>query len=219
MPPDALAEGHLDFAKAEAELDEYKDWLDRHAEFSETDIVRQLKARKDLCLLIHLAAGKGRPDRFRHEFALLGAVRADLVIGSSAARHFVLIEFEGGTRSSIFNQRRGSAQLRDWGNQIQLGFSQVTDWTWVKNDGQHSALYKNAFGLDHFSETYLVVCGRTGFLNRTEDARLHWRSEKTMIASCSIRFWTYDDLYVQASAALDVWRSLRATGLARPPGL
>jgi hypothetical protein len=86
----------------------------------------------------------------------------------------------------------------------------VSDWTWAKNDNQHSDLYKNTSGLDHFSETYLIVCGRAAFLNRTERSRLHWRSENTMIASCSIRFWAYDDLYVETSAALDVWRTLRS---------
>jgi Shedu protein SduA, C-terminal len=104
--------------------------------------------------------------------------------------------------------------LKDWGRDLQHAFSQVSDWSWAKNDNQQSALYKNAFGLEHFSETYLVVCGRTAFLDATEVARLHWRSEKTMIASCHILFWTYDDFHVQASAALDVWRALRSEGIA-----
>ena len=210
MPGSQLSEVSLDFAQADKELDEYRSWLDSNAEFSETRVVEYLKARRDLCLLIQLAAGKGRPNRYKHEFNLQGAFRADLVVGSTISRHFVLVEFEGGTSSSIFNQKRGTTQLRDWGNEIQHAFSQVSDWTWAKNDNQHSDLYRNTFGLDHFSETYLVVCGRAAFLNRTERARLHWRSEKTMIASCPIRFWTYDDLYVETSAALDVWRALRS---------
>jgi hypothetical protein len=210
MPGSRLSAVSLDFAQADRELDEYKNWLDANAEFPEIRVVEYLKSRRDLCLLIQLAAGKGRPNRYKHEFNLQGAFRADLVVGSTSSRHFVLVEFEGGTRSNIFNQKRGTAQLRDWGNEIQHAFSQVSDWTWARNDSQHSDLYRNAFGLDHFSETYLVVCGRVAFLSPPERARLHWRSEKTMIASCSIRFWTYDDLYVEASAALDVWRALRS---------
>jgi hypothetical protein len=205
-----LAETRLDFARAEAELDEYKLWLDQNAEFPENRIVAELKARKDLCLLIQLAAGKGQPDRYKHEFTLQGAFRADLVVGSSTARHFVLVEFEVGSKSSIFNQRKDSAQLRDWGSELQHAFSQVSDWTWAKNDNQNSCLYRNAFGFDHISETYLIVCGRSSFLGVTDRSRLHWRSEKTTIASCSIRFWTYDDLYTETSAALDVWRAIRA---------
>src|SRR4051812_31216057 len=90
VPNRLLVETRLDFARAEIELDEYKLWLDQNAEFSERSVVAEIKARKDLCLLIQLAAGKGQPDRYKHEFTLQGAFRADLVVGSSSARHFVL---------------------------------------------------------------------------------------------------------------------------------
>lgn len=210
MPNRLLIETRLDFARAEKELDEYKAWLDRNAEFPESRVVAELKARKDFCLLIQLAAGKGQPDRYKHEFTLQGAFRADLVVGSSKAKHFVLVEFEGGSPNSIFNRKKGSAQLRDWGGELQHAFSQVSDWSWAKNDNQHSTLYKNAFGSDHVSETYLIVCGRSSFLGPTDSSRLHWRSEKTTIAACPIRFWTYDDLYTETFAALDVWRAIRA---------
>jgi hypothetical protein len=86
----------------------------------------------------------------------------------------------------------------------------VADWTWAKNDNQHGTLYKNAFGMDLFSESYVVVCGRTGLLDATEKSRLNWRSENTAIASRPIRFWTYDDLYTNTSATLDAWRAIRA---------
>jgi antiviral defense system Shedu protein SduA len=210
MPDSVLLRARLDFARAETELDQFKLWLDANQEFPESCVVVQLKARRDLCLLIQLAAGKGQPDRYKHEFALHGAFRADFVVGSTLTRHFVFVEFEGGSRSSIFNRRKGTAQLRDWGKDLQHGFSQISDWTWAKNDGQKSDIYRNEFGLDHMSETYVVVCGRTSFLELTDRSRLHWRSEKTTIASSTIRFWTYDELHLQASAALDVWRALRA---------
>lgn len=66
------------------------------------------------------------------------------------------------------------------------------------------------FGSDYVSETCLTVCGRSSFLGPTDSSRLHWRSEKTTIAACPIRFWTYDDLYTEIFAALDVWRAIRA---------
>jgi Domain of unknown function (DUF4263) len=155
------------------------------------------------------------PDCYKHELSLQGVFRADLVVGCTSAKHFVLVEFEGGTRNSIFSQRRRTAQLRDWSSEIQHAFSQVSDWTWAKNDNQHSDVYRNIFGLDHFDETYLVICGRKNFLDRTEQSRFHWRSTKTMVASCHIRFWTYDDLYVQTSAQLDAWRYAQRRVLAR----
>src|SRR6185312_10259805 len=102
----------LDFPKAEQELEDYKQWLDANAEFTETSVAGFLKPRIQLCLLIHSAAGQGLPNRYKREFGLAGVFRADLVVGSTASRNFVLVEFEGGTRSSIFNQKRGSSQMR-----------------------------------------------------------------------------------------------------------
>jgi Domain of unknown function (DUF4263) len=194
----------INHARASIQLDEFKVWLDAHDEFIERDVVAELKSRLDLCLLIQLAVGRGPPDRYKHELAIQGVFRADFVVGCTTRQHFVLVEFEGGGRNSIF--KRGTNQMRDWAPQLQHAFSQVSDWTWAKNDNQKSDLYRNAFGLQHFSETYLVVCGRSHFLDPVDISRLHWRSTKTMIAASPIHFWTYDDLYTQASAALDIWR-------------
>jgi hypothetical protein len=99
--------------------------------------------------------------------------------------------------------------MRDWSREVEHAFSQVTDWSWAKNDSQNNSIYRNIFGIDRFSKTYLVVCGRNAFLNPTEQSRPHWRSETTTIASCPIRFWTYDDLYEQT---FDVFEIFRAAG-------
>jgi hypothetical protein len=60
MPDSQLSEVSLDFVQADKELDEYKNWLDSNAEFSERRVVEYLKTRKDLCLLIQLAGSSGR---------------------------------------------------------------------------------------------------------------------------------------------------------------
>jgi hypothetical protein len=203
-----LIDCHLNHASAEIQLAEFKRWLDDHNEFEEGEVVAQLRARLDLCLLIQLAVGRGPPNRFKHEFTIQGAFRADFVVGCTTRAHFVLVEFEGDRKNSIF--KRGTIQLPDWAPQIQHAFSQVSDWTWAKNDNQKSDLYRNAFGTPHMSETYLVVCGRSSFLDDMALSRLYWRSTKTMIASCPVHFWTYDDLYTQTTASLDIWRDIQA---------
>jgi len=48
-----------------------------------------------------------KPDLIKFEFGVRGLFRSDLVIGNDASRKFVLVEFEGGQRNSIF---RGGAQ-------------------------------------------------------------------------------------------------------------
>jgi hypothetical protein len=202
-----LLECRINHARASTQLDEFKLWLDAHHEFIEREVVAELKARLDLCLLIQLAVGKGPPNRYKHELTIQGAFRADFVVGCTTRRHFVLVEFEGGQRNSIFT--RGTNQMRDWAPQLQHAFSQVSDWTWAKNDNQKSDLYRNAFGLPHFDETYLIICGRSNGLDPVEESRLHWRSTKTLISACPIHFWTYDQLYIQAAASLDIWRDMQ----------
>jgi len=199
----------LNFINAERQLDEFKNWLVAHNEFDERSVVNELKSRTDLCLLIQLAAGKGHPDCYKHQFTLQGIFRADLVIGATKERHFVLVEFEAGEKSSIFNQKKGTAQIRDWGAPLQHAFSQVSDWSWAKNDSQKSIIFQNAFGMPLTSETYLIVCGRSEFLNEVDKSRLHWRSEKTTIAASPIRFWTYDDLYQNCSDSMSAYRVVR----------
>jgi hypothetical protein len=46
-------------------------------------------------------------------------------------------------------------------------------------------------------------------LDDVEKSRLHWRSEKTTIAACPIRFWTYDDLYENCSNSMSAIRTIR----------
>lgn len=203
-----LFECRFHYGRAESQLTEFKQWLDDHSEFDEAAVVEQLRARLDLCLLIQFAVGRGAPDRYKHEFSIQGAFRADLVVGSSTTQYFVIVEFESGRSNSVFSRGRGSRQLPDWGAPLQHAFSQVSDWTWAKNDNQKSDLHRNAFGALRMSETYLVVCGRSHHLDDTARSRLHWRSTKTTIASSPIHFWTYDELYVQTAAAMATWRDI-----------
>lgn len=84
----------LDYTQAEHELDVFKAWLDANDEFDETAVVAELKAKKDLCLLLGVAAGRGQPDCYKHEFEIQGVLRADFVVGSRSNKHFVLVEFE-----------------------------------------------------------------------------------------------------------------------------
>jgi hypothetical protein len=179
----------LDLGKAQSELTEFKAWIDAHYSSGEAAIVAELKSRLDLSMLIQLAAGRGWPNCYKYEFPLLGALRADLVTGSTFERHFVLVEFEGAQENSIFKAKSAkSRQLAGWSVAVEHAFSQVSDWTWIKNDSRHSALYQSAFGMPHMVETYLVVCGRSHFLDATALSRLAWRCDHTQVAGLKILF-------------------------------
>jgi hypothetical protein len=141
-----------------------------------------------------------------HAQAVVDAVEPSLQIWADASLGMCLCQPD---RQGIVNQNRGTSQLRDWGGPLQHAFSQVSDWSWAKNDNQKSTIYQNAFGMPLMTETYLIVCGRRRFLNEVEKSRLHWRSEKTTIAACPIRFWTYDDRYDNCSNSMSAIRTIR----------
>jgi hypothetical protein len=130
------------------------------------------------------------------------------VTGSTVNRHFVLVEFEGAENFSIFKQKRAqNQQMPGWAVAVEHAFSQVSDWTWIKNDNQHSALFQSAFGMPHMTETYLIVCGRDHFLDATDLSRLAWRCDHTQVAGLKILFWTYDQLHNACSNALSAYRT------------
>ena len=75
-------------------------------------MIDELKTKVNLGLLIRFAAGKGHPNRYKREFTLQGAFRADLVVGSTAEKYFVRVEFEA-ARETVYSTR--SAVHRNWG--------------------------------------------------------------------------------------------------------
>lgn len=199
----------IDFATAWGEFDSLRKWLQYRAWFAEAEIVKELKDRPSLsCLLAYLEPGMRRPDRYRFELAIQGAFRADLVVGNAEQGKFVLIELEGAERHSLFGPRR-TRQMRDWGRQIERGISQAVDWSWAKNDAQHTAIYKNSFGCERTSELYVVICGRDASMSPTERSRFGWRSDKMSIAGSRVLCLTYDDLLAYFEARLDEFRDSR----------
>lgn len=197
----------LSYRDAESESASFRAWLNAHAEFGEAEVVAELRRCPNLCLLIHHVLGRGMPDRLRWEVAIAGVFRADLVTGSSTSAEFVLVEFEDGRHDSLFKaRRRDSARLRPWSPRLEHAMGQVADWSWAKS--QRSVLYETAFGARRPTESYLIVCGRRdpGMDEATLD-RLDWRCNKTQIASCGVRVWTYDDLMINVEAAVSVFRN------------
>ncbi len=194
---------------AQSDLAEFRNWLNAHTYFKEKDVVAKLKSLPALTPLIGMYDGRTYPSVQKFEFEIQGVFRADFVAGVPGKRHFILVEFEGGEPHSIFGPG-GTQQMRNWGRHIQHGFSQIADWSWAKNDSQHSLIYKSAFGVDDSHETYVLICGRNGSLAGYERSRLLWRNSKTSISNCRVLFQTYDDLAEHFETVLNFYRSLTA---------
>jgi hypothetical protein len=194
---------------AELELVDFRSWLATTGFANEKTIVTKLKSLPALCPLIGIYDGSKYPTVQKFEFEIQGVVRADFVAGNLSTRHFVLVEFEGAEKNSIFGPG-GTKQMRNWGSQIQHGFSQIADWSWAKNESQHSRIFQSALGVDESSESYVLICGRQSSLVDHEQSRLFWRHRKTSIAGRRILFQTYDDLAEHFESALDFVRSFSA---------
>jgi len=194
---------------AELQLADFRAWLKATPYCNESKIVTKLESLPALCPLIGMYDGSKYPTVQKFEFEIQGVFRADFVAGNLVTRHFVLVEFEGAEQNSVFGPG-GTNQMRYWGNQIQHGFSQIADWSWAKNDSQHSRIFQSALGVDESSETYVLICGRLRSLVDHEQSRLFWRHRKTSIANCRILFQTYDDLAEHFESALDFARSFSA---------
>ena len=199
----------IDYSKADDELRLFKTWFAAQTFFAESAVIQQLRCHSNLCPLLAFLGGVVKPDVHKHEFEIQGVFRADYVVGDAVAKKFVLVEFEGGDRHSIFGPK-STNQMRHWGNDLQRGFSQISDWSWAKNDNQHTRTFQNAFGCDQMQETYLLVCGKDESLSDAEKSRLLWRHDKTIISGSKILFMTYDDLVLHFEAMLDIYRSMRA---------
>jgi len=199
----------LDWEQAEQELASFKNWFQSKKRFKEKEVVAELKKYNHLCLIIAYLGDVRAPDIYKHELEIQGVFRADYVVGNIKNRQFVWVEFEGGEENSIFGPKETN-QMRDWGAQLQHGFSQISDWTWAKNDNQQSKVLQSNFGCTEMSEEFLLICGRSDSLNITELSRLEWRSKTTSIAGARVQFLTYDDLLDHFDAQMDVYRAALA---------
>jgi hypothetical protein len=202
----------FDATRAHSACMRFREFLNRHPNFLERDVVRIMREDPDLCVLAAFATGIGIPDRYAFEFKVSDRFRADFVCGSPdfGRGHFCFIEFEGGSKKSVFKPQRNPQQLlRDWGTGAERGFSQISDWSWSMDDLARTISLSATLGFREPAFSFVVVCGRTLDLDDNHQSRLNWRASKTVVNSQRVRFWTYDDLLAQAERTLHLSTSPR----------
>jgi hypothetical protein len=131
------------------------------------------------------------PDLLKFEFPLMGAFRADLVVGNHASRKFVLVEFEDGREDSLF--KGGPSQYRHWSDRLEHGFGQVIDWAWLKQSHAQSPILRSNFGGHIAVDCYVVVCGRSPAGGSLEEERFDFRRRMGIIG-IDFQLFTYDDM-------------------------
>jgi hypothetical protein len=186
---------NLDFNAAENELADFKKFLDNNPEFSETAVVSLLKTKINLCCLLgSMAAGVPRSDVYKFEFQIQGVFRADFVAGHLQQQRFVLVEFEDGTKNSLFGPGETN-QMRDRSNRFERGFGQLVDWAWARADAGNTQIFQNAFECNDMYPIFVLICGRDAFMGVTERKRFVWRNSNVGLGGAEVACLTYDGLF------------------------
>lgn len=165
------------------------------------DVLPFFKSRKDLSLLIcNYFPRIKKADRFAHEFEIYGDFVADLVVGDSKSKHYLLIEFENGAKDSVF-RTKGKKATPEWAPRFESAYSQLVDWLWKLEDMRSTADFQNTFGSRRATFQGLIIIGKDMQLADQEIDRLKWRLSRTKIDSNSVECVSFNEL----SEDLDHW--------------
>lgn len=165
------------------------------------DILPFFRTRDDLSLLISFYYPAIRnPDLIAHEFPLGGDFTADLVVGDSTTKEYLLVEFENASSGSIFTGKRAK---RNWAPRFEGALSQLIDWIWKLDDLRRTTDFATTFGGSDASFHGLILIGKDLQLSPSEAGRLRWRVEHTMVDSKRIEAKSFDALLADA----DYWLS------------
>jgi hypothetical protein len=133
-----------------------------------------------------------------HEYPLYGDFKADLIVGDSSTRNYLLVEFEDGRPDSIFKRKKSKA---DWAPRFEGAFSQLVDWLWKLDDMRNTNGFRDAFGDSDAKFHGLIIIGKGMSLGPQEKSRLRWREDKIMVNSNGVSIVSFEQL----SSALDSW--------------
>ena len=195
------------------ELRAFGKLLKTNPELSERgDISPFFKTSKQLSAFIGTYAPDiGPASELTYEFSFLGDFAADLVVGSRNKKRYLVVEFEDGGKNSIFKEVKGRATT-DWSSRFEHGYSQLIDWFCILDDYKKTDKFKNQFGGGYITFSGLLIVGRNSGVSESDRVRLHWRMDKVLVDSHTIKCITYDDLHEQLEARLAFYPAASKVG-------
>lgn len=186
----------FDASKCRQEWLEFEKLLKTKKLLSERkDVLPFFKKQRNLSLLIcnYFPEQISDYDRVAHEYTIDGHFVADLVVGDSSKRNFVLVEFENGQPDSIF-KASGRKATRDWARRFEGAYSQLNDWLWKLEDNRATANFAAVFGSRAAKFHGIIIIGKDMALTPQEKERLEWRMDRTLIDSKKINVISFDQL-------------------------
>jgi len=193
---DKLKKHNFDAVSCRKEWNEFDNLLKTNLILEERkDVLPFFKDRPHLSTLIgnqYIASKTVKVDVFAHEFKIYNNFIADLIVGDSTKREYVLIEFEDGKPNSIFDNRQRN--VPNWATRFEKGFSQLVDWMWKLDDMKTTNDFENNFGSRDAKFYGLIIIGKNMNLEQQEIKRLKWRLNNVVINSRHISCVSFDEL-------------------------
>ncbi|MFU2209668.1 Shedu immune nuclease family protein [Solidesulfovibrio sp. C21] len=186
---------HFDASKCRDEWNDFSYLLGSKASLEEAkDILPFFKVHIQLSSLISRYIAVFRQcDVYAHEYEIYGDFTADLVIGDTSTKHYLLVEFENAAPDGIFKRKPGKS-TPVWAPRFEGAFSQIIDWMWKLDDMRSTGDYLYAFGDREVKFHGLIVVGMGMSLDASDANRLEWRNNKVIVNNNSILCVSYERL-------------------------
>ncbi len=196
----------FDDAQCRQELAAFRSLLDEKKELEENaDIKPFFETHRQLAAFVgSCSSDLIQFDLLAYQFQLFGDFGCDMVVGDSAHKAYVFIEWEDATARSLF-RRQGKKATPEWSTRFEHGFGQIIDWFCKLDDMARTDEFEAQFGSRHIHYLGLLVAGRDhGLMHPRERRRWEWRSRKVVVNSLPIHCMTYDQLYEFLAAKLNI---------------
>lgn len=199
-----LKEIKLDVALCEQELIAFRNLMTNHDELDEQKhVLPFFKENQQLASLIGFCFPNelDEVNCIAHEFEISGFFKPDLILGDHNKREFVLVEFENGSKNSIFEQ--GSRATPFWSKRLEGAYSQLIDWFWKLEEQRNTPNFHRIFGYDANFHG-LMILGKNMNLSQQEKDRLRWRINRMVVDSKKIAVVSFDDLLASFETRLQL---------------
>jgi hypothetical protein len=189
---------------ARQELESFRCLLSDKTELSrERDLLDFFRAHKQLIALIGFFHEIPiNIDRISWEYDLFGDFKSDFVAGDYERHKYCFAEFQDATKDSIF--KKGKRSNSEWADSFEEGFSQIVDWAYKLADNEKLDEFENRFGARTIDAQYVIIVGRSAFLDPSESKRFQWRRRRIALESRPIRCLTYDELFADMNIFLNI---------------
>jgi hypothetical protein len=134
-----------------------------------------------------------RKNAIAHELELFGDFACDLAVGDKDSKAYCLIEFEDGSKNSLFLDK--GRHHPEWATRYDHGFGQLIDWMWRISDEKQTETLRTLFGDSEAIILPMLVIGRSCFMNTASRKRFHWRNRNVQLMGAPTICLTYDELY------------------------